>query len=216
MTRGKFITFEGAEGVGKSTQIALLKSKLEALGIPLVVSREPGGTGGGKLIRELLLKGDVSRWTAKTEALLMAADRAQHAEELVIPNLEAGTWVILDRFYDSSVAYQGAGRGIGVEKVKELQRFAVGNLKPDLTILLDMDLDVSLKRALAREGGSTDAEDRFERMDKSFHQTLKQTFLQLAAEETDRFEIFDAGRAVEPIADDIWNTVKIRFDLDHA
>ncbi|UTW53937.1 dTMP kinase [Kordiimonas sp. SCSIO 12610] len=213
MTRGKFITFEGAEGVGKSTQIALLKEKLENQGISLVVSREPGGTAGGKLIRELLLKGDVSRWTAKTEALLMAADRAQHVEELVRPNLESGTWMILDRYYDSSIAYQGAGRGIGIEKVRALQEFATDGLRPDLTILLDMDLDVSLKRALSREGDNSDAEDRFERMDKSFHQTLKQTFLDLASKEQDRFKVVDAGRNIEVIADDIWSIVQKRFEL---
>lgn len=215
-TRGKFITFEGAEGVGKSTQIALLKAKLEACDIPHIISREPGGTTGGKLIREIILKGDVNRWTAKTEALLMAADRAQHVEELIKPNLEKGVWVILDRFYDSSIAYQGAGRGIGIDKVRDLQSFAVGDLKPDLTILLDMDLDISLNRALSREGDTGNAEDRFERMDKTFHQTLKQTFLDLAADEPDRFEIFDAGREVEPIADDIWETVSARFGIQHG
>jgi dTMP kinase len=213
MAKGKFITFEGAEGVGKSTQIALLKNKLEKLGISLIVSREPGGTAGGKLIRELLLKGDVSRWTAKTEALLMAADRAQHVEELIVPSLEAGKWVICDRFYDSSIAYQGAGRGIGIEKVSALQQFAVDGLKPDMTILLDMDLDVSLRRALEREGSTSDAEDRFERMDKSFHSALKKAFLDLAKNEPNRFVTYDAGRDIETIAADIWQTIQERFEL---
>ncbi len=216
MAKGKFITFEGAEGVGKSTQIALLRERLEKLGIPLVVSREPGGTVGGKLIRELLLKGDISRWTAKTEALLMAADRAQHVEELIIPSLNAGKWVICDRFYDSSIAYQGAGRGIGIDKVSALQQFAVDGLKPDITILLDMDLDVSLKRALDREGETGDAEDRFERMDKSFHNALKRTFLDLADKEPDRFVTYDADRDIETIAADIWQTVKTRFALNNG
>ena len=208
MERGRFITFEGGEGVGKSTQIKLLQTHLERLGHKTIVTRNPGGTAGGQLIRELVLKGDVGRWTAMTEVLLMTADRAQHVEELILPSHEQGVWVLCDRFYDSSIVYQGAARGVGVDKVKELQKLALGDIKPDLTILMDMDVDKGLGRAVAREGASADAEDRFERMDRSLHETIRQTYLTLARKEQDRFEVVDADNSVEAIEALIWQTLK--------
>ncbi|WP_417460720.1 dTMP kinase [Kordiimonas sp.] len=197
--RPRFLTFEGGEGAGKSTQIRLMADWLAAKGIDVLLTREPGGSPGAELIRDLLLKGAVDRWLPISEALMLAAARADHIERTIRPALKAGKWVLCDRFYDSSVAYQGAGRGVGVTEVQTIQKIAFGDMRPDLTLILDLPVDIGLKRALAREGEKSDMEDRFERMERSFHETLRQAFLSIAEAETDRCVVVNADQGIEQL-----------------
>jgi dTMP kinase len=213
MPAARFITFEGGEGAGKSTQIRRLASWLTERGIKLHLTREPGGSKGAELIRGLLLKGDVDLWLPISEALLLAAARADHIERTIKPALARGEWVLCDRFYDSSIAYQGAGGGLGTERVREIQKIAFGNMQPDLTVILDLPVEKGLGRALAREGAKSDMEDRFERMDKSFHETLRQAFLAIAAEEPSRCQVVDADHDIETIQTDIRRLIADRFDI---
>ena len=209
----RFITFEGGEGAGKSTQIRLLASWLENQGVKVHLTREPGGSPGAELIRGLLLKGEVDRWLPISEALLLAAARADHIERTIRPALERGEWVLCDRFYDSSIAYQGAGGGLGIDRVKDIQYIAFGNMRPDLTVILDLPVEQGLARALSREGAKSDMEDRFERMDKSFHETLRQAFLTIAEEEADRCSVVEANRSIDVIQNDIRHLVSKRFAI---
>jgi len=174
--RGKFITIEGGEGTGKSTQVRLLAKGLEAAGIDVLVTREPGGAPGAEEIRTLLVTGGTGRWSPMTEALLHYAARREHLDKTVLPALEAGRWVISDRFTDSTMAYQGYGHGLGRETVGTLHRLVVGDFAPDLTLILDMPVELGLSRAGNRAGG----EDRYERMDKTFHERLRQGFKEIA------------------------------------
>ncbi|UTW57405.1 dTMP kinase [Kordiimonas sp. SCSIO 12603] len=209
-----FITFEGGEGGGKSTQIKLLEEWLKEKSLNILRTREPGGCTGAELIRELVLTGDVDRWEPVTEALLYAAARAEHVARTIRPALADNKWVLCDRFEDSSIAYQGAGRGVGVKNVEQMQRLAFGNLKPTLTFLLDLPVEIGLKRAIGREGTKTaNVEDRFERMDVSIHETLRATFLKLADAEPDRFIILDATKSIDELQEQIRATVVERFFL---
>ncbi len=201
--KARFLTFEGGEGAGKSTQIRLLANWLEAQGVEVLLTREPGGSPGAELIRDLLLKGAVDRWLPISEALMLAAARADHIERTIKPALEAGKWVLCDRFYDSSVAYQGAGRGVGIEEVQHIQEIAFGDMRPDLTLILDLPVEIGLKRALAREGAKSDMEDRFERMERSFHETLRQAFLSIAEREPERCVVLDADQAIERLQENL-------------
>lgn len=201
--KARFLTFEGGEGAGKSTQIRLLANWLETQGVEVLLTREPGGSPGAELIRDLLLKGAVDRWLPISEALMLAAARADHIERTIKPALEAGKWVLCDRFYDSSVAYQGAGRGVGIEEVQHIQKIAFGDMRPDLTLILDLPVEIGLKRALAREGAKSDMEDRFERMERSFHETLRQAFLSIAEQEPERCVVLDADQAIEPLQENL-------------
>ncbi|WP_417463683.1 dTMP kinase [Kordiimonas sp.] len=201
--KARFLTFEGGEGAGKSTQIRLLANWLETQGVEVLLTREPGGSPGAELIRDLLLKGAVDRWLPISEALMLAAARADHIERTIKPALEAGKWVLCDRFYDSSVAYQGAGRGVGVEEVQHIQKIAFGDMRPDLTLILDLPVEIGLKRALAREGAKSDMEDRFERMERSFHETLRQAFLSIAEQEPERCVVLDADQAIEQLQENL-------------
>ncbi len=209
-----FITFEGGEGGGKSTQIRMLSEWLRGKEFDVVQTREPGGCTGAELIRELVLTGDVDRWEPVTEALLYAAARAEHVARTIRPALASNRWVLCDRFEDSSIAYQGAGRGVGIENVEQMQRLAFGDLKPALTFLLDLPVEIGLKRALGRENGKTEnVEDRFERMDIEIHETLRKTFLDLAANEPDRFVVLDATKSIEELHAEILGVVNERFSL---
>ncbi|WP_417457072.1 dTMP kinase [Kordiimonas sp.] len=201
--KARFLTFEGGEGAGKSTQIRLLANWLETQGVEVLLTREPGGSPGAELIRDLLLKGAVDRWLPISEALMLAAARADHIERTIKPALEAGKWVLCDRFYDSSVAYQGAGRGVGIEEVQHIQEIAFGDMRPDLTLILDLPVEIGLKRALAREGAKSDMEDRFERMERSFHETLRQAFLSIAEREPERCVVLDADQAIERLQENL-------------
>ena len=188
MTRGRFVTLEGGEGAGKSTQNRLLADTLEARGIDVVTTREPGGAPGAEEIRRLLVDGEPGRWGAMTEALLHTAARRDHLERTVWPALDTGQWVLCDRFFDSTMAYQGYGLGIGREVIASLQHLALGDFAPDLTIILDLPVEEGLARAAARPG----AEDRYERMDFAFHERLRAGFLDIAAREPGRCAVVDA------------------------
>lgn len=187
--RGRFITFEGGEGSGKTTQSARLADWLSERGIAVRRTREPGGTPSAEEIRDLVVKGTDGRWSALAETLLMFAARDDHLRRVIRPALEAGEWVICDRFVDSTLAYQGYGRSLGRVPIDAIAAMVVGGTRPDLTIILDLPPVVGLARAAARRG----AETRFESLDQTFHDRLRAGFLEIAAAEPDRCIVVDAG-----------------------
>ena len=193
--RGSFITLEGGEGTGKSTQVARLADALKGAGIEAVVTREPGGAEGAEEIRTLLVRGNVVRWEPMTEVLLHYAARSEHLQKTVLPALDRGQWVISDRFADSTMAYQGHGHGIDREVIEDLHRLVVGEFAPDLTVILDLDVVTGLERAKSVHPG----EDRYERMDIEFHRRLRQGFLDIAEKEPDRCAVIDASGSVEEV-----------------
>ena len=200
--RGKFITLEGGEGVGKSTQSKHLAVFLEDRGINVLRTREPGGSDGAEQIRRLLVEGEPRRWTPLTEALLHAAARADHVARLIEPALAGGRWVISDRFTDSTLAYQGFGHGLPLDAVAGLNALAAGELKPDLTFILDVPVGDGLARAGARadDGEEAAREDRYERMDQSFHKGLREGFLSIARNEPKRCVVVDTARPIDEVA----------------
>ncbi len=195
MAAGKFITFEGGEGAGKSTQCRLLADRLEASGLEVIVTREPGGTEAAEAIRALLVDGAVDRWDATTEALLHFAARRNHMVDLVWPALARGTWVVCDRFADSTMAYQGYAMKLGRSAIETLNDLVLGDFAPDLTFILDLPVELGLARAAERGGA-----DRYERMDAAFHQTLRDAFLDIAARDPTRCHVVDGAGDVETIA----------------
>lgn len=210
MKRGIFITFEGPEGSGKSTQIRLLTERLHHSGIQTLLTREPGGTHTGEAIRNLLQHDSSDAEMAhRTEVLLFCASRAQIVEQVIQPALEQGTWVLCDRFTDSTLAYQGYGRGFAVEELRALNRFATGGLTPDLTLLLDIPVDESFRRIHAR----TAEIDRIERAERVFHERLRAGYLELAAAEPARFRVLSSMRAVEQTRIEIWQLMQARFGI---
>lgn len=188
MARGRFITIEGGEGAGKSTQTTLLMAALERHGIAALATREPGGSPGAEAIRRLLLEGDGERWDATAEALLLVAARRDHVVRLIEPELARGVWVVCDRFADSTSAYQGYGRGLAAADIAALHRFALGDFMPDLTVILDLPVAIGLARAAARPGIA----DRFERLDRGFHERLRRGFRDIAAAAPGRCVVIDA------------------------
>lgn len=214
--KGRFITLEGGEGSGKSTQAVRLADALSAAGHDVVRTREPGGADGAEAIRKLLVSGATGRWDPITEALLHYAARREHLTATVWPALDRGAWVVCDRFADSTEAYQGAGLGIELDVLSGLYRSVVGDFKPDLTLILDLPVDVGLKRATARlapDAGQAHAEDRYERMDKAFHEKLRQGFLAIAKREPERCTVIDAAQPADAVQADIWACVRERFGL---
>lgn len=207
--RGKFITLEGGEGTGKSTQAARLIDALRDAGMDAMATREPGGAPGAEEIRELLVRGEVARWQPITEALLHTAARVEHLQKTVHPALAAGRWVVSDRFADSTTAYQGYGHGVERDTLHRLYGLAVGDFMPDLTVILDLDVDEGLKRATAGAGG----EDRYERMDRDFHRRLRDGFLEIAAAEPDRCAVVDAAADVDAVAGQIREVVGGRLGV---
>jgi dTMP kinase len=195
MARGRFITVEGGEGGGKSTQIALLARALETAGHAVTTTREPGGAPGAEEIRKLIVEGAPERWDGLTEALLLSAARREHVVRTIEPALAAGSWVVCDRFADSTLAYQGYGRGIDRGALERLRALAVGALAPDLTLVLDLPVAVGLARARARRG----PEQRFEAMDEAFHERLRQGFLAIAAAEPQRCAVLDATGTIADV-----------------
>jgi dTMP kinase len=195
VTRGRFITFEGGEGAGKSTQVRLLTAALAGQGRDVLATREPGGATGAEEIRRLLVSGDPGRWDGVTEALLHFAARRDHLARTVWPALDAGRWVVSDRFADSTMAYQGYGHGLGREPIERLYAVTVGSFAPDLTLILDVPPESGIARTHAR----MDGEDRYERMDLSFHQRLRAGFLEIAALEPQRCVIIDASGSVDEV-----------------
>jgi dTMP kinase len=206
---GRFITLEGGEGAGKSTQIKRLAAALENKGITVVTTREPGGSPGAEEIRALLVQGEPGRWDALTETMLIYAARADHVKRTIGPALVAGKWVISDRFNDSSFAYQGAGRGLAREFIRRIDSIVLDDFRPDLTLILDLDVDIGLQRAGARGG----KEQRFENFDRDFHQKLRQAFLDIAARNPDRCVVIDAGQSEDQVAAAIWSATAKHFSL---
>ena len=206
---GRFITLEGGEGAGKSTQARRLAAALEKKGIKTITTREPGGSPGAEEIRALLVQGEPGRWDALTETLLVYAARADHVKRTIGPALLANQWVISDRFTDSTYAYQGAGRGLAREIIRRIDSVVLDDFRPDLTLILDLDVDTGLKRAGARGG----AEQRFEKFAPDFHQRLRQAFLDIAMRSPDRCQVIDASQSEELVAEAIWSATSRRFGL---
>ena len=202
-----FITFEGGEGSGKSTQIDLLNNFLALKGVDVLSTREPGGTPSAEVIRDLVIKGDTNRWLPMTESLLMWASRYEHVETLIKPSLNAGKWVLCDRFYHSTYAYQGIGHDLGLESMKSIKKLVIGDIRPDLVFLLDIDPIKGIKRTKNRNSD----EDRFENMDLTFHSDLRDAFLMLSKEEVDRFVVIDAELDIKEISKIISGEVLKRF-----
>ncbi|MDX1482970.1 MAG: dTMP kinase [Alphaproteobacteria bacterium] len=210
---GKFITFEGGEGAGKSNHAKRLALFLAECGCNVLQTREPGGSEGAEQIRRLLVEGEPGRWTAVTEALLHAAARADHVARTIRPALAAGTWVISDRFTDSTMAYQGYGHGLALETIARLNVFASDGLTPDLTFVLDVPVEAGLARAGARadDGDDGDREDRYERMGRDFHQRLREGFLTIAEGDPERCVVVDTTKTVDDVAAIIREAAKARL-----
>jgi len=191
---GRFITLEGSEGAGKSSNLAYIQQRLERAGVDLVVTREPGGTPLGEAIRKLLLDHRNTDMLDDTELLLMFAARSQHLKELILPSLEEGKWVLCDRFTDASYAYQGGGRGIPMERIATLEQWVQGGLRPDLTLLLDIPVEAGLARAGARS-----APDRFEREQAAFFERVRKAYLDRAHADAGRYKIIDAAQSLDQV-----------------
>ncbi len=187
--RGRFISLEGGEGVGKSTQLRRLAEALRVAGLDVLETREPGGSPGAEAIRALLMEGDVDRWTPETEALLFAAARADHVARTIRPALDQGKWVLTDRYIDSSLAYQGAAGGVGADNIMQLHAIGSKGLLPDRTLLLRLPQEAAKEREFSRDDGSL---DRFGRKDGRYHTALAAFFETLAADNPGRFRIVDA------------------------
>jgi dTMP kinase len=212
--RGRFITFEGGEGTGKSTHAATLASRLKSLGLGVHVTREPGGSVGAEIIRHILLSGVAKPLGADVEALLFAAARDDHLTQVIRPALARGTWVVCDRFADSTRVYQGVVGHVDARAIRALERIVVGDTKPDLTIILDVPAEQGMQRAAKRRSkasGET-VPDRFEEEAIDFHRSLRDGFLTLAANEPDRCVLVDATQPQEAVADQIWRVVNDRLE----
>ncbi len=204
---GRFITFEGGEGAGKSTQLGLLAEALRGRGVDVLTTREPGGAPGAEQIRRLLVEGAVERWDPLTEALLHYAARREHLVRSVWPALAEGRWVVSDRFADSTLAYQGYGHGLPEAALQRLYDVTVGSFAPDLTIILDLPVQDGLARAAGRGG----VEDRYERMGHDFHHRLRQGFLAIAAAHPERCVVISALGTVDEVQAAIWQAVETRL-----
>lgn len=196
--RGRFITVEGIEGVGKSTNIDFIRQRLEALGKTVVVTREPGGAEVSEAIREILLSPELPGMHPDTELLLMFAARAEHLHRRILPAVEAGQWVVCDRFTDATYAYQGGGRGIPSERIRILESFVQGDLRPDLTLLLDADVHTGLARAKHRGGA-----DRFEQETVAFFERVRAAYHARARAHPERYRLIDAARPLAEVQADI-------------
>jgi dTMP kinase len=207
--RGRFITFEGGEGSGKSTQIKTLAERLNATRLHTLVTREPGGSPGAEIIRHLVLSGMGKLLGADAETLLFAAARDDHVRSVILPALTQGTWVLCDRFSDSTRVYQGRVGHVAPEVLNAMERVTIGDLKPDLTVILDVPVEIGMQRAAVRRG--SDAPDRFEAEDVKFHQQLREAYLQIAAAEPERCVLIDAAADATTVAENIWAAVNDRL-----
>lgn len=206
----RFITLEGGEGAGKSTQVKRLVASFKAAGIDAITTREPGGSEGGEAIRNLVVSGSADRWDATTESLLFMTARYDHVERLIKPAMAKNQWVICDRFYDSTYVYQGMVKGVGTEWLDQLYAHLFGNFAPDITLLLDLPAEAGLKRATAR---GNDAESRFERMGLDFHTQLRDAFLGRAKAEPNRVHTIDASGDADSVHAAIIAVLNQRFGL---
>ena len=206
MARGRFITFEGGEGAGKSTQLKRLAERLRGRGLEVVATREPGGSPGAEAIRELVLNGAADRWSPATETLLMYAARRDHIERVIRPGLERGAWVVCDRFADSTRAYQGTGGGTDPAFIAALEQHVLGETRPDLTLVFDLPPEAGLARAQARGG-----EMRFESKGLAFHQRLREGFLAIARAEPQRCALIDATGSMDAVEAAVWAAVEARL-----
>jgi dTMP kinase len=207
VVQGRFITFEGGEGAGKSTQLKRLVARLEASGREVVATREPGGSPGAESIRELVLKGAADRWSPVTETLLMYAARRDHVERVIRPALARGAWVVCDRFADSTRAYQGAAGGVDPALIAAMETYVLEETRPDLTLIFDMPVEVGLERAHARAG----SEMRFESKGLAFHERLREGFLAIARTEPGRCAIIDAKGTLAEVETEVWAAVESRL-----
>jgi len=209
--RGLFITLEGGEGAGKSTQSRRLKSALEQMGRDVVLTREPGGTPEAEKIRDLLVQRDGGNWTPMAECLLFFAARQMHVETLIKPSLAHGKIVICDRFTDSTIAYQGYGHGFDLPTIRGIEQLSLGNFKPDLTFILDLPVTDGLSRSLKQKDvsqGKENTEDRFEKLKQDFHEKLRQGFLTIAVNEPERCVVVDATQSADAVFDCIWGRLQ--------
>jgi dTMP kinase len=208
--RGRFITFEGGEGAGKSTQASLLVRRLKELALTVVLTREPGGSAGAEVIRYVLLSGAAKPLGAEIETVLFAAARDDHVRTMIIPALERGKWVVCDRFIDSTRVYQGALGNVDSRIIRSLERVTIADAVPDLTFILDLPAEVGLERAATRRGDRN--ADRFEQETLAFHKKLRDAYRDVAAQEPGRCVLIDAQRAQSAVADEIWAIVTDRLD----
>jgi dTMP kinase len=208
--QGKFITFEGGEGTGKSTQAVMLAPRLESLGLAVELTREPGGSPGAEIIRHVLLTGAAKPLGADVEAMLFAAARDDHVQCTILPALRSGKWVVCDRFADSTRVYQGILGHVDQRLINVLERVSVGSLTPDLTVILDLPVQLGLERAKLRRGNVQ--ADRFEGEGAEFHEKLREAYLAIAASEPDRCVVIDASATKEAVAKSVWYAVQSRLD----
>ncbi len=199
MPRGLFISFEGGEGAGKTTQIARLKARLEQSRKSVITTREPGGTPGAEAIRKLLVEGEASKWDAKTECLLHFAARRDHAHKVIMPAIHDGKVVLTDRFFHSTYAYQGYGQGLPLEEIDLIRHASIGTLAPDLTLLLDLPAEKGLKRASTQQ--------RYEKMGLAFHEKLRQGFLEMAKKDQHML-VINADQAIDAVEQAVWEAVQ--------
>ncbi|HLG85703.1 MAG TPA: dTMP kinase [Alphaproteobacteria bacterium] len=207
--RGRLITLEGGEGAGKSTQARRLAEWLRQRGVAVELTREPGGSPGAEEIRALLVTGEPGRWDPLSELMLHYAARRDHMVRTIVPTLDAGRWVVCDRFIDSTLAYQGYGLGIPIDTITGVRRAVMGDFEPDLTLILDVDLETGRERTASRAGG----EDRYERMGAAFHARIREGFRKIAADEPNRCVIVPTGGPVDEVAATIAAAVDKRFGL---
>lgn len=213
--KGRFITFEGGEGTGKSTQLHLLAEYLRSKGINAVATKEPGGTPTGQELRRILVTGDKDKFDATAEALLYFADRHIHMAQKVWPEMEQGAWVLSDRFADSTVAYQyyGYDKRVSKENLDCLYKIAVGDFKPDLTVILDINPEIGLARSFKKADGMDVKELRFEGRELAFHQRLRRGFLEIAEQEPQRCVVLNADKSIEALHEEIVKVITERFGL---
>jgi dTMP kinase len=210
--RARFITLEGGEGAGKSTQAKRLEATLGSRGIAALLTREPGGSPGAEAIRKMLVQGARDKWDPETETLLIFAARADHVAHRIKPALDEGRWVICDRFIDSTYAYQGAGRGVAHEFIDQLTTLVLRGFTPDLTLVLDIDPEAGLARTSARADGARE-DARFERFGKGFHRQLRTAFRDIASKHPERCVLIDASRSEDAVAATIWQSVSSRLGI---
>jgi dTMP kinase len=206
---GVFVSFEGIDGCGKSTLLAQLSAWLNAAGVPHLQTREPGGTVLGEALRSMLLDSSFSGMHPWAEALMYAAARAQHVSEVILPTLKRGHWVLTDRYADATMAYQGYGRGLDIRRLDEIHRWTTGDLRPDVSVLLDCSVATAIERRHRRQ----DQPDRLELLDTAFHERVRSGYLALAASERGRFLVLDADRSIEAVTEDFLNHLKQRLGL---